>query len=70
MSPTTHATSAKELTTLGARLALAGGQLNVEIGLDGRTRYLVELRGRVRTLDDIGQIEILADLIEGSNGPH
>lgn len=66
-SPTPVPALDKSIATLVARLALAGGELNVEIGLDGRTRYLVELRGRVRPFVNIRQVEILADLIEGAS---
>lgn len=56
----------KALATLTARLALAGGELTVETGIDGRTRYFVEVHGRVYPFDDIGQAEILVGLIEGA----
>lgn len=58
--------TAKAFSTMAARCALVGAALTVENDINGRLRYVVELRGRVHFFDKIEQIEILVDVIGGA----
>ncbi len=66
MSTDSNNPNAKTLSTLAARCALAGAALTVKADINGRSRYVVELRGRVHLFDNIEQIEILVDVIGGT----
>lgn len=56
----------KAAVTVAARLALLGGVLDTEVGINGRMRFLVQLRGRVHPFDNICQVETLTDILEAA----